>query len=182
MAKLGALLRLDLRKIGTPGPTGVRLWHSVRFRPNKALPEREPLVVSYKVCLDSAEGLLRLDAKLDELVVIPLKLCFKGIAARSSFRINCVKLVLKSVASCGSFRLNGIAARRGLRIDGINPGRQLLVESIDSTAQPSRAAEDRSENSEHTGDERHARENSLKAHLDHPSILTRTTDATHLFR
>lgn len=202
--KLGNLLRLDRRKTGALRPTEVRLRHSVRSRPNKALPKREPLVVSCEVCLDSSEGLLSLDAKLDELVVIPLKFRFKGIASRSGFLLNSVtpsrrlcinsvnsgdepllhaiSFLLDNVTPRSSSRLNGITPRSSLRIDSVDASSQLLVECVDSATQLSRTSENRSENGEHTGDERHAREYGLKTHLDHPSILTRTTDTTHLFR
>ncbi len=184
--KLGNLLRLDRRKTGALRRTDVRLRHSVRSRPNKALPKREPLVVSCEVCLDSSEGLLSLDAKLDELVVIPLKSCFKGIASSSGFLLN-------SVASRSGLRFNRINPGSQLLFHAVDPGSQLLVQGVDSSSQLlihgvdsatqlSRTSENRSENSEHTGNERYAREYSLKTHLDHPSILTRTTDTTHLFR
>lgn len=173
--KLGNLLRLDRRKTGALGPTDVRLRHGVRSRPNKALPKREPLVVSCEVCLNSSEGLLSLDAKLDELVVIPLKSCFKGIASSSGFLLN-------SVASRSGLRFNRINPGSQLLFHAVDPSSQLLIHGVDSATQLSRTSENRSENSEHTGNERYAREYSLKTHLDHPSILTRTTDTTHLFR
>ena len=173
--KLGNLRRLDRRKTGALRPTEVRLRHSVRSRPNKALPKREPLVVSCEVCLDSSEGLLSLDAKLDELVVIPLKFRFKGIASRSGFLLN-------SVASRSGLRFNRINPGSQLLFHAVDPSSQLLIHGVDSATQLSRTSENRGENSEHTGNERYAREYSLKTHLDHPSILTRTTDTTHLFR
>ncbi len=96
--------------------------------------------------------------------------------------LHAISFLLDNVTPRSSSRLNGITPRSSLRIDSVDASSQLLVECVDSATQLSRTSENRSENGEHTGDERHAREYGLKTHLDHPSILTRTTDTTHLFR
>lgn len=147
--------------------------------------------MSCEVCLDSSEGLrCSLDAKLDELVVIPLKFCFKGTASRSGFLLNSVtpsrRLCINSVNSGDepllhaiSFLLDNVTPRSSSRLNGITPRsstsyRQLRCEQSTSRRvrrfcdQLSRTSENRSENGEHTGDERHAREYGLKTHLDHP--------------
>ena len=112
--------------------------------------------------------------------MISLKLGFKGIASRLS-------LLLDSITSCGGLRINCINPSNQPLLHAINfllnsvASRGCLrVDSIDSAAQLSRAAENRSKNREHPCDKRHAREHGLKTHLDHSSILTRTIGLTHL--
>lgn len=192
-SQLRALLRFDLWNVRALKSTGMRLGHSVRSCPHETFPEREPLIVSRQVRFDATKRLFGLDTKLHKLIVIPLKFCLEGVVSHSS-------LLLESIAPRGGFRvtrinpreqpllhainplLDSIAPRGGLHVNRIDPSSQLLVKCVDSAAQLSRTSENRSENGKYTGDERDARENSFKTHLDHPSILTSTADTTHLFR